>query len=154
MIFIFLSCHEKAHDNKEFDCMLHMRFRVNPTLYSCLNLKEVLAQNRCKIWSLSDCNWTQTHNHLVNEHSTIRKQTQTSFAKWLSAHLWIKWLWVQVQSQSLKQRIWSKKLKTLLWITNRNLLCRTLEVHYYSTRQATQITLCSYHSSKQIMCCY
>ena len=33
-------------------------FRSKSTLYSCLNAKELLARNRCEIWSLSDCNWT------------------------------------------------------------------------------------------------
>ena len=36
---------------------------------------------------LSDCNRTQTHNHL---------------AEWFSVHLWTKWLWVWVPLQSLK----------------------------------------------------
>ena len=50
-------------------------------LYSCLNVNELLAQNRCKIWILSDCNRTGTHNHLV------RKWTLNhlaKLAKWLS----------------------------------------------------------------------
>ena len=42
------------------------RFRVN-LHSSCLNDKQLLAWNRCEIWSLSDCNWTQTHNHLVHK---------------------------------------------------------------------------------------
>ena len=37
-----------------------------------------------------DCNWTQTHNHLV--------------PKWLSVRLQTKWLWVQVQWQPLNFR--------------------------------------------------
>ena len=41
------------------------RFHSESTLYSCLNDTEFLAQNKCKIWSLSDCNWTRIHNHLV-----------------------------------------------------------------------------------------
>ena len=36
-------------------------------LYSCLNVKELLAQSRREIWSLSDCNWTRTNNHLVHK---------------------------------------------------------------------------------------
>ena len=35
------------------------------TLYSCLSVKELLAWNRCNIWSLSDCNEIRTHSHLV-----------------------------------------------------------------------------------------
>ena len=41
-------------------------FQSESTLYSCLNVKELLAWNRPKIWSLSDCNWTQTQNHLAS----------------------------------------------------------------------------------------
>ena len=40
-------------------------FQSESTLYSCLNVKELLAQNRYDIWSLSDCNRTRTRNHLV-----------------------------------------------------------------------------------------
>ena len=37
-----------------------------------MNVKELLARSRRDIRSLSDCNGTRTHNHLVkNEHSTI-----------------------------------------------------------------------------------
>ena len=48
-------------------CSYHVTylFQSESTLYSCLNVKELLAQNRCKIWSLSDCSGIQTHNHLV-----------------------------------------------------------------------------------------
>ena len=59
-------------------------FQSKSTLYSCLNVKENLAQNKCDICSLSDCNGTRTHNHLV------RKQT-TVYPKWPNdgAVLWI-----------------------------------------------------------------
>ena len=49
--------------------------------YSYLNVKELLAQNRRDIWSLSDWNGTWNHNYLVG------KQTLYHFAKrvkWLS----------------------------------------------------------------------
>ena len=45
------------------------------TLYSCPNVKELLARTRREIWSLSDCNWTRTHSYLV------RKRTLNHFAK-------------------------------------------------------------------------
>ena len=54
--------------------MSHTRFRVNPH-YSCLNVQELLARSRRKIWSLSDCNRTRTHKHLVH------KQTLKLLAK-------------------------------------------------------------------------
>ena len=42
-------------------------FQSESTFYSCLNVKELLAQNRRKIWSLSDCNWIRTNSHLVRK---------------------------------------------------------------------------------------
>ena len=53
--------------------MSRKRFRVNS--HSYLNVKELLARSRHEIWSLSYCNWTQTHNHL------------TTLAKWLRVRL-------------------------------------------------------------------
>ena len=37
------------------------------TSYSCPNVKELLAQNRRDIWSLSDSNGIRTHNHLARK---------------------------------------------------------------------------------------
>ena len=57
-------------------CMVHLTvcpchvtyaFQRESTIYSCLNVKKLLAQSRREIWSLGDCNWTRTHNHLVNK---------------------------------------------------------------------------------------
>ena len=58
-------------------CFYHVTyaFQTESTLYSCLNVRELLAQNRPEIWSLSDCNWTRTYNHLV------RKRTLYHLAK-------------------------------------------------------------------------
>ena len=51
-------------------------FQSEFTLCNCLNVKKLLAPNRCDIWSLSDCNGTRTHNRLV------RKRTLNHLAKW------------------------------------------------------------------------
>ena len=48
-------------------CYVTYAFQSESTPYSCLNVKEVLAWSRREIWSLSDCNWTRTHNHLVHK---------------------------------------------------------------------------------------
>ena len=50
-------------------CFYHVtyEFESESTLYSCLNVKEILARSRRHIWRLSDCNGTRTHNHLVRE---------------------------------------------------------------------------------------
>ena len=79
-------------------CSCHVTYALNSksTLYSCLNVKELLAWSRHKIWSLSDCNWTRTQNLLV------RKRTLNHLAKWLSVCLQTKWFWVWVQLQLLK----------------------------------------------------
>ena len=56
-------------------------FQSEFTLYSCLNVKKLLSRSRRKVWSLSDCNGTRTHNYLV------RKRTLNhlaKFTKWLS----------------------------------------------------------------------
>ena len=42
-------------------------FQSESTLYSCLNVKELVSRNRREIWSLSGCNWTRTHKHLVRK---------------------------------------------------------------------------------------
>ena len=42
-------------------------FQSESTLYSCLNIKELLARNKRDIWSLSDSNGIRTHNHLVGK---------------------------------------------------------------------------------------
>ena len=67
-----------------FDCVLFScRIRVSEwiTLYSYLNVKEHLAQNRYDIWSLGDRNRIRTHNHLV--HKGILNHL-VKLAKWLS----------------------------------------------------------------------
>ena len=58
-------------------CYYHVMytFRSESTLYSRLNVKELLARNRRDIRSLSDSNWIQTHNQLV------RKRTLNHSAK-------------------------------------------------------------------------
>ena len=67
-----------------FDYMLlscHVVFHSESVLYSCLNVKELLARNRRDMWSLNNSNGIRTHNHLV------RKRTLNHLAKltkWLS----------------------------------------------------------------------
>ena len=45
--------------------MLRTCFRLNPHSIVCLIIKELLAQSRHEIWSLSDWNWIRTQNHLI-----------------------------------------------------------------------------------------
>ena len=58
-------------------CSYHVTyvFQSESTPYCCLNVKELLAQNQCNVWSLSDCNHSvckETLNHLAE------------LAKWMS----------------------------------------------------------------------
>ena len=50
-----------------FSYHLTYAFQSGSTLYSCLNVKELLAWSRREIWILSDCNWTWTQNRLVRK---------------------------------------------------------------------------------------
>ena len=43
---------------------------------------EILARSRPEIWSLSDCNWTQTHNHLLHKR-TLNQLAK--LAKWFES---------------------------------------------------------------------
>ena len=64
-------------------CSYHVTyaFQSESTLHSCLNVKEILARSRREIWSLSDCNWTRTHSHLVHKRT---RNYLTKLNKWLS----------------------------------------------------------------------
>ena len=77
-------------------CSGHVKyaFQSESTIYSCLNVRKLLARSRREIWSLSDCNWTWNQNHLV------RTRTLNSLAKWLSVRLRTKLFWFLVQLQS------------------------------------------------------
>ena len=68
-------------------CHVTYTFQSGTTLYKCLNVKELLSRSRCKIWGLSDCNWTGTQNHLVH------KRTLNHLAK--LANDWVVF-WVRI----------------------------------------------------------
>ena len=55
-------------------------FQSEFTLYSCLNVKELLAQNRRDIWSLNDSNGIWSQNHLVRKWIL---NNLANLAKWL-----------------------------------------------------------------------
>ena len=66
------------------------RFRVNLNLYSCLNVKELLARNWRDIWAFVDSNEIRTHNQLV--HKPAFNHLAKLATKWLSVRLQTKWL--------------------------------------------------------------
>ena len=59
-------------------------FYSESTLYSFLNVMELLAQKRRDVWSLSDNDRIRTNNHLVCKQ---RLNHLTKLAKWLSCVL-------------------------------------------------------------------
>ena len=64
-------------------CSYHVTyaFQNESTLYSCLNVKELLARSRDKTWRLRDYNWTPTVNRLIHKQ---RLNHLVKLAKWLS----------------------------------------------------------------------
>ena len=47
-------------------CSNHVTYTSESTLHGCFNVKELLDQNRCEIWSLSECSCTRTNSNLVH----------------------------------------------------------------------------------------
>ena len=76
-------------------------FQSQSTLYSCLNVKELLPRNRREIWSLSGYNGNRIHSHLVRKWKLNHLAKLSNLTKWLSVRLWAKWLLLQVPLQSL-----------------------------------------------------
>ena len=132
-------------------CHVTFTFQSHSTLYSCVNLKELLAWSRCEISSFSDCNWARTHNLLVRK-TTLNQFSK--FTKWLryvlSTYLYgafdCMFLWSHVtytfQSESThysclnvkellgrtRREMWS--LSDCNWCRNQNHLVRKRTLNY------------------------
>ena len=79
-------------------CSYHVTyaFHSKSTLYSCLNFKQLLARSRRQIWSLNNCNWNRSLNHLVHKQTRNHLVKQ---AKWLSygcEYLFLRSIWLYV----------------------------------------------------------
>ena len=83
--------------------MSRTSFRVNLHSVVCLNVKELFAWSRCHIWSLSDNNGIQTHNHLIHKQTLNHLAKWASLAKWLSVCLRTKGLGVRIPMLSLRK---------------------------------------------------
>ena len=76
-------------------------FQSEFALYSCLNVKKLLARNRRDIWSLSDCNGSRTHNHLVRKRILNHLAKLTKWLSWIvSTYLQCIWLYVLIISRT------------------------------------------------------
>ena len=80
-------------------------FQSECTLYSCLNVKKLLARNRHDIWNISDSNWIRAHNNLGRKRIFNYLAKLAGLAKWLSVRLRAKWLCIQIPLLSLKWRM-------------------------------------------------
>ena len=76
-------------------------FQSEPTLYSYLNAKELLAWSRRDIWILSVCNGTPTRNHLGCKRTLDHLVKLVSSAKWLGVCLQTKRSWIRFPLQPL-----------------------------------------------------
>ena len=118
------------------------KFQSGSTLSSCLNVNELLAQNKHNIWSLSDCNRTRTHNHLICKWTLNHSAKRASLATWLTVCLWTKLLWIWVLLQS-----WDEALcKNSPWgtIENKMIGLETMETtQNFKKFQSTIITMIS-----------
>ena len=102
-------------------CSCHVRYvlQSESMLYSCLNMKELLARSWRKIWSLSDCNWTRTQNHLflkINGWEFVYKLSGSGFNSSCS-HLNFRfrtWFEQGVPWYSANHRVWIHS-ETLTW---------------------------------------
>ena len=63
-------------------CHVTYEFQSVSTLYCYLNVKELFVLSRRKIWSLSDCNWTWTQNHLVHKQITFGQTGHLAISNW------------------------------------------------------------------------
>ena len=79
-------------------CHVTYAFQSESTLYSCLNVKELLARSRREIWRWSNLN------------------LKASLAKWLSVRLRTKWFWVRVQLQKyvISRNVFKLLIKVLI----------------------------------------
>ena len=66
-----------------FSYHIRYAFQSESTLYSCLNVKELLAQSRLKIWTLIDCNWTVKCTVQISTHNITQNHYWFSYIIWL-----------------------------------------------------------------------
>ena len=78
-------------------------FESESILYSCLNVKELLAQSRREIWSLSDCNGTWIHNHLVRKRTLNHLAKEQGVGQGISCFLFSRFCW----ALSLPRKFWA-----------------------------------------------
>ena len=99
---MFLLCHEGVSSES--------------TLYSYLNVKELLVRSRRHIWKLTDCNGTRTHNHLVCEGTLnhLAKLASCSCFKMLGITLFLQ-CWKLFQYHGANYQLYLLSVLTKTW---------------------------------------
>ena len=86
-------------------CSYHVTnsFQSESILYSCLNVKELLARSRREMWNLSGCHWTQTQNHVSRKPTLNQPFGQTEeMIELCSEYLPVRfnWLYILIMSRT------------------------------------------------------
>ena len=105
-------------------CQVKYAFHSESTLYTCLNVKELLARRRSQVWSLNYCNWTPTQNHW------LRKQTLNHLAK-LTYELSGSEISGSVFESSCSHYIYGADIQLLLYNREANLIKNSLLIMCY-----------------------
>ena len=86
-------------------------FLSESTLYSCRNVKELVARSRWEIWSLSDCNWTRNNNHLVWEQTLNYFAKLTVMIELCCKYFYVRCIWLYVLSCHARVSEWIQTLQ-------------------------------------------
>ena len=104
-------------------CYATYAFQSYSTLYSWLNVKEIIARKRREIWSLNEYNWTGTNNNFVCKKNTqLFRQTGQMIdlsCEYLSVRC------IDCIFFSCHLRI-SERIQTLYWPERQGICCSKL----------------------------
>ena len=81
--------------------LCHICVKNESTVWNCVIIKEVSAQNRHDICKLRDCNETGTNDHIVYKRTLNYLAKLANLTKWLSVGLQTTWFRVCLPFQSL-----------------------------------------------------
>ena len=116
-------------------CTYHVTyaFQNESALYGCGKIKQLLAQNKRLIWSLSDCNATRIHNHLVRKRTLDHLTIKTSKSKYL-----MKFNWCPLIAEMNCRLVYFIASMSKSLITSRILLASSFRRHSLTWRTRTQ----------------
>ena len=98
--------------------MSHARFIVNPRSIVAWMSRNSLSKKKCKIWGLSGCNGTRSHNHLVridtlNHLDKLVKLLSCVVSTCLSVHCILLYVLIMLQTHECQGPSCSKKARNL-----------------------------------------